>query len=232
MADKKTASKTILLPVGRLINHSLFERDIYKDEKTGAEGKPLYKAEVAFDPADVTGKDSFEDACADVIEEEWGADAANDFLDGKEGYFTPFKDGDALAADRAARGKEGDAYKGKLVLRVNTKWNAEGEDGPGGVHVVDEDAETISFADRGKVFNGSYGILAVTLKPREEDEEYTENRVKKTRKMRGVTVYLKGWQRTGGEDADRLKSATANPFKPTGRVKPGAGEPVVRRRRG
>ena len=49
MADNEVKKQRHTLPQGRVINHSLFQRDIYKDER-GNEADPTYKIELAFDP--------------------------------------------------------------------------------------------------------------------------------------------------------------------------------------
>ena len=52
---KKEAKHVFALPEGRLINHSLFERDAYTPER-GAPGKPMYKVELAFDKNQIAGR--------------------------------------------------------------------------------------------------------------------------------------------------------------------------------
>ena len=120
------------LPEGRVINCALFEKDVYVNPK-GEAGKPSYKIEIAFDPDDVEGEDTFEDKLIDFAIEKWGDGAEEDFLDGK--IRNPFLDGDKLAKRREANEKPGDAYKGKLVIRAHTLFNRDGRDGPGGIAV-------------------------------------------------------------------------------------------------
>ncbi len=131
-----TEVKTFLLPEGRVINASLFEKDTYTDAQGNA-GKPSYKIEVAFEPDDVEGEGTIEDALIDHACEKWGDGAEKDYLDGK--MRSPLLDGDKLAEKREARGKPGDAYKGKLVIRAHTLFNKDGEDAPGGIQVWNDD---------------------------------------------------------------------------------------------
>jgi hypothetical protein len=225
MAAEKNKIVTYVLPEGRGINLSLFTRDVYTDE-AGKEGKPMYKAEVAFDPKDVTGEGTIEDTLADVIEAEWGKAAADLFLnegsnaDGTILYNSPFLDGDELAKRRVEKGKEGDAYKGTLVLRCNTLYNKDGEPDAGGIAVYDADAQPIEPVRQSEIFNGCYGHVAVTFKATEREVPGARGKMVK---VRGVKAFLQGFQKTRGEEADKLKSAAASPFKPVGRQAPEAG---------
>lgn len=204
---KKDEKVKIMSPVGRLINGSLFEKDVYTDAK-GREGTPAYKAEMAFDEGDV---EELEDAAVEVAIEEWGDDAEDEFFDGDIHFLI---EGDELAKKRERDGKQGDAYKGKLILRTSTIFNANGDDAPGGVYVCDEDAEAIDFSDRGKIYNGCYGKVSVTLEPYE------------IRGDRGVKAYLNGFQFV--RDGERLRSSDPSQlFKPTAKS-----EGKGRRRRG
>jgi len=219
MAAEKKKTVIHVLPEGRGINLSLFVRDVYTDEK-GVEGKPMYKAEVAFDPKDVTGEGTIEDVMADIVAAEWGEVAAEKFLSGEDGYHSPFLDGNDLAARRAEKGKEGDAYKGKLVLRCNTLYNKDGEADAGGIAVYDADAEAIEPVRQSEVFNGCYGNVAVSFKPTEREVLGAKGKMVK---VRGLKAYLQGFQKTRGEESDKLKSASASPFKPVGRATAEAG---------
>lgn len=202
----------IQTPVGRVINHSLWEKDAYKDER-GREAKPQYKIELAFDPDDI---EEFENKVVEAAEAKWGASAGKDYDDGK--IRSPIIEGDVIADDREKRGKKGDAYRGKVVIRASTAFNKHGEDGPGGVYVCDENAEEIDFASRDKIYRGCYGIAIVELSP------YTVDR------QDGVTLYLKGFQFV--KDGDRLSGdGVAGLFKPMAAPSSG-GESQGRRRRG
>ena len=103
---------------------------------------------------------------------------------------SPLLVGDDLAAAREAKGKKGDAYKGKIVIRASTIYNKHGEDGPGGVPVFDEDVAEIDFASRDKIYNGVEGEAAITISCYE------------IRGERGVKLYLSAFRRTG--DGERL----------------------------
>ena len=206
MSDNQPQEATVT-PKARLINRSLFEKDAYT--APGQEpGTPMYKAEIALDPDDPEFED-FEDAMFDYIENQ-GHDPDDVAL--------PFIDGDDLAKDREARNKPGDAYRGKEVLRVNTIYNHEGEDAPGGVEVYDEDVKRVSIQHGDKLYRGCLVRVAVTFKIWKDP---------KTRQHR-LKCYLKSVQKVG--DGERLKSAAdhSNLFEPAERK---AGEGRRRRRR-
>ena len=59
------------LPEGRVINCALFEKDVYTNPK-GEAGKPSYKIEIAYDPADVEGENTFEDQLIFYAIDKWG----------------------------------------------------------------------------------------------------------------------------------------------------------------
>lgn len=211
MADKNEVIQWVS-PEGRLINGSLFEKDTYKDAKSGREGEPAYKAEMAFDDGDEIAE--LEDMIVQAIVDEWGDAAEKDYDDGK--IESPLHDGDELAKRKEDKNKPGDAYKGKVVIRASTKFNAEGVDGPGGVYVADTNAEALAFTDRARVYNGCMGKVVVTISPWSID------------KRRGVTLYLKGFQLTGPGERLRSGSSVAGAFKP---VEGGASKEGGRRRR-
>lgn len=217
----KDKAEVILLPEGRLINHSLFERDAYKANEKSAPGKPMYKVEMAYDPDQVTGEGTIEDRLADAIDAKWGVKAAEAWLNGERGYISNLLSGDDLAAKRADKGKEGDAYKGKIVIRANTSFNRDGIEAPGGAKVYAPDTSIIGIVEgnQGEVYNGCYGHVAVTISTYED-----------SRGDKGVKCYLTAFQKT--KDGPRLKSEdnTAALFKPvagTGSADTGG----VRRRR-
>ena len=154
-------------PEGRLINNSLFERDIFKDSK-GNEGKPRYNVEIAFEPDQVTGEAAegqpltLEDQLFNYAEEKWGEGAGQNFLDGK--IRSPLLDGDNLAAKREKRGKVGDAYKGMIIIRAHTLYNKHGEEAPGGIQIWDEDIAKMEDVDaKEKCFNGSRGAARLSI---------------------------------------------------------------------
>ena len=90
MTEARQEKKTILTPVGRLINEALFEKDQFNEEATAN-----YKIEMAFSWDDVN---DLEDALQDHAEEKWGEGAGQDFLDGK--IRSPLLDGDKLKKKR------------------------------------------------------------------------------------------------------------------------------------
>lgn len=198
MADKKEA-KTYVTTEGRLINGSLFERDIFKSE-AGGEAKPTYRAEMAFEAGQL---DEIIDAAFSAAVEEFG-DVQLD-VDGGD-IQTPIKVGDELAAARAAKSKPGDAYKGKVVLRASTQYSQTGDMGPGGVAIYDASNSPITIMDKQLVYNGCYGKVGISI------GTYTVN------KTRGVKFYLKAFQKT--REGERLASVADHStlFKPVGRV--------------
>lgn len=187
MAKKDKEPVRLMTPTGRLVNNSLFEKDIYKDEK-GREADPSYKMEMVFDIDEEF--EAFEAEIVAAAVDEWGAGAEDDYWEGK--MQTPISDGDVKAAEREEKGKNGDAYKGKLVVRAHTIFNRNGEDAPGGVYVCNAQAEELDFAERGAVYNGCHGKASVQVSTYDI-------------KGRGVTLYLNGFQFV--EDGERLRGA-------------------------
>ena len=206
-AIKEKAEVILIDAEGRGINLSLFERDAFQNDSGGAPGKPMYKAEMAYNPADI---EEIEDRMADFAEKVWGKGAGDQFLNGENGFINPFIDGDMLAKAREDKGKTGDAYKGKKILRVKTAFNKDGVEGPGGARVFGPDLSPVGIMEgnQSEVFNGCYGKIAVTLK---EYKDYPR------RGDKGITVYLSAFQKTRGEASDALRSeggGAPNPFKP------------------
>jgi hypothetical protein len=202
MSDEKTV-EVIGTPEGRLINGSLFEKETYTDDR-GVEGTPAYKIEMAFDPEDVGG---LETKVIEAAVEKWGPQAEQDYLDGK--IRDPLKDGDELAAARVAKGKKGDAYEGKIVIRANTIWNKHGEDGPGGISVYKEDGATeLVIGEYGTIFNGCMGVAALTVHAYDGIGGGQP----------GVKFYLSAFQKTG--EGERLMGERdySQVFKPVGRT--------------
>jgi len=182
-------AKKIVTPVGRIINGSLFTKEIYTNEK-GQEGTPSYKLEMAFEP---DALEDLEDAIVQCAIDEWGDDADDDYDNGD--IRSPIHDGDELAKKREKKGKSGDAYAGMEIIRASTIYNAHGEDAPGGIYVADAAAEQLTFDERGKVYNGSYGIAIVTPSA----YEISGNR--------GVTLYLQAYQ--FAKDGEPLRGVNA-----------------------
>lgn len=216
--ETKEAPKVHLLPPGRLINHSLFVKDAYVDDK-GREAVPSYKIEMAFEPGDVEGEGLFDELLAEAAVRHWGESAWDDFFAGK--IKSPLLDGDKLAAKRERKGKPGDAYKGKKVLRAKTIYNKDGVDGPGGVQVFDEAVKEIGAGNMNEIYQGCFGQVAVTINCYEDNDGDP-----------AMSCYLSAFQKTG--DGERLVTPKDHStlFKPVGRTAAAAnGEAPARRRR-
>jgi hypothetical protein len=209
--QKKEPAEVILLPVGRLINESLFELDTY--EWNGKTVEPGYTAELAFDPGAL---EDIENKLADAAAAEWSESAYAEYDNGQ--IVVPIKSGDDMARKREANGKAGDAYKGKDVIRANTQFNKFGQSmAPGGVAVYGPDAQEITIQNRQDIYSGCFGQAAVTI------ATYLTNDGK-----RALKFYLCGFQKTA--DGEKLVSPRdlSTVFKPVGRTE---GAPVTRRRR-
>ncbi len=180
-----TTNTAWLLPEGRLINQALFIKDQYNDKAT-----PCYKLELAFDDKDL---DDAEARLMAAAVDKWGAGADQD-----KNLILPFLDGDTLAAKRESKGKEGDAYKGKVVIRANTIYNSEGNDADGGISVYGIETEPLSIVlgNSKEVYAGCYGYAAVTIGT--YTEEKTDNRALK--------FYLTAFKKS--KDGDALSSGS------------------------
>ena len=198
-------AKVHLTPQGRVINHSLFNRDQYTPAK-GQPGTPSYKIEMAFE------KEALNDifnACLDYAVETWGEGA-------EDGVVIPIKDGDEMAAKREKLGKPGDAYAGMDVIRASTQFNRHGEKGPGGIQVLLQDKSLVTALNESEVYQGCYGIAAITI------SGYAEERTGNN----AITFYLSAFQKT--DDGERLVTQKdhSDLFKAVGRVAPAEGESV------
>lgn len=218
----KKERPVFLLPEGRLINHALFERDVYEDPR-GKKGDPMYKIEMAYDPKQIEGEGTIEDKLLEAALDEWGdtKKIEDEFFNGT--IRIPFIDGNKLAAKREEKGKQGDAYKGKLIIRCNTKFNKDGIEGPGGVSVYDENVNEVGpvQGNTGLIYLGCYGIPAVTISAGRDvgsDDKH-------------VKFWLVSFQKT--RDGEKLAGSrdTSKLFKPVGRTE-GGGDGERRRRRG
>ena len=191
--EKKTSVQQRLLPVGRVINHSLFRKEQFNEKAT-----PSYKIELAFDKGEL---DDFYNQCLDYANETWGAGS-------EDAVIIPIKDGDEMAAKRKKDGKPGDAYAGKDVIRANTIYNKDGDDGDGGIQVLNVDVSPIGPANASEIYLGCLGIAAVTF-GNYQDQATGNN---------AITLYLAAFQKTA--DGERLVTAKdySGLFKPVGRV--------------
>lgn len=201
MTDKtQEAAEIIVLEEGRLINHSLFTRDQFN-----AQAEAYYKVEVAFDE-DVLN--DFHNKCLDAAVATWGEGADDDAA-----LVVPIIDGNKLAKKRKANDKPGEAYEGKEVLRAKTKYNSDGEDGPGGVAVYAPDNSEIGPANQSLIYQGCYGKVAITV------STYVDNDGN-----HAVTAYLVAFQKT--RDGERLVTPRDHSklFKAVGRAPATEGE--------
>jgi hypothetical protein len=213
---KKEPAELILLPEGRLINNALFERDQYDEKSTLA-----YKAEIAI-PKD--------DKAFEAIIDKLYAAAEAAGLPGNEKFTVDggdvacgIIDGDDYAKKRERVGKPADAYKGHWVIRAASKFNSQGVEGPGGMAVYNEEAEPVTIQNQGVVYNGCYGILAVTISVYVDDGKGGTG-------LPSTKFYLAGFQKS--RDGERFAAARdmSSVFKPLGKAAAaGGGE---RRRRG
>jgi hypothetical protein len=207
---KKEPAEVVLLPEARLINNALFERDQFNDK-----AKPAYKIEVAIHKDD-KGLDAVIDKLYGFAEQ--NGLKADEKLDVDGGEITSgIIDGDKIAKKRERDGKPADAYKDHWVIRASTAFNRDGVDGPGGAAVFDENAEPVLIVNQGVVYNGCYGIAAVTMKTYKDDESG----------LPAFGFYLAGFQKT--KDGEKFASARdlSSVFKPLGK----AGAPAEGRRR-
>ena len=148
----ETKNEIFLLPEGRLIIGTLFERDVYKDKDTGAEGKPKYKVVLAFNPDQVIGEGTIEDKMADAIAAAYGNEIADEWLISprRADRISPLKDGNEIAKEREANGKESEATKGKIILTADSIYNKDGLEGPGGFNVYGPDCAPIAVVVNSK----------------------------------------------------------------------------------
>ncbi len=209
--EKKTFEVTT--PVGRLINHALFERDQFDDK-----AKFKYNIEMAFETGDVTGEGSedeptLEDVLWEAAEHFWGEGSGNEFLEGQ--IRSPLLDGDKLKKKREANGKVGDAYESLTVVRAGTIFNRDGFEGPGGAVVWDENVKAVMPVDRGKVYQGSMGCALLTVGSYIDTDPRTDEEIK------CLMFYLKAYQFTGDGDKLAAMSDTAGAFKKVGKAAKG-----------
>ncbi len=203
MADKEK-NDVILLPEGRVINHSMFVKDEFK-------GKIAYRLELAFDEK---YEEDLLDLLFDFAEDTWGGDAEKDYKN--EDLILPLKDGDKMARKRERNDKDGSAYEGKFILRSKTNFNKDGLDAPGGIQVYNEAVEMIEGANQGEIYRGCYGVAAVEFASYEDDDG-----------VNAVNVYLKAFQKTRDGDPIAGSADHSSLFEATKK----AGKSKKRRRR-
>jgi hypothetical protein len=208
----------IMVEGARMINSSLFVKDTYEGTK-GKPGTPAYKIEIAIPKNDKDFEavlDKLVNEGLDHLEVQGDLD-----LDGGD-VSSGIKDGDVLAKKREKNGKQGDAYKGHYVIRAKTIFNKHGEDGPGGITVLDENAEPIVPPDTSDIYNGCYVNVLLSVGSYVDSETGNDS----------LNYYLTGVQKV--KDGERLVAQrdVAAAFKPIGRARSADGEPAGRRRRG
>lgn len=211
---KKEPKKQFTLPEGRMINGSLFDRDAFNEKDA-----PAYKIEVAIDPKLLT--DEFIDEILEEVakQHKMDFDEIADMYDSGD-LKSPFLDGDKMASKRERKGKPGDAYKGKIVIRAKTIYDREGSpETNNGVMTYDEEVNEVKkVGGEGVFYNGCEVTAAVTVNAYETNEGEL-----------AFSFYLVAVQKIA--DGEKLTSPAdhSNLFKPVGRDKAGAG--ATRRRR-
>lgn len=193
--DKEIGTVQVTMPEGRLLFGHLVTRDAYKEGD-----QEQYKVTMAYEPDDL---DDLQDAMIDLAIQTWGLGADDNLL-------MPIKDGDKVAAGKVKEGRKGDIYEGKLILNASTKFNRDGDDDEGGAMVYDEVVEVMSNMDiKKKVFNGSHGVLAVTLDTWMKTLDDGDKRY-------AIKAYFTAFQHTRGDAEDRIaqQSDHSSLFKP------------------
>lgn len=197
----------LMFPEGRVINNSLLVRDAFKSSEKAQASAPMYRVEMAYDQA----------ALAEVMDKlfewakgEYGEDIYFD-IDGKPDdagpntleIVTPFIDGNAQKAKRERKGKQGDAYAGKVVVRSKTQFNRDGLDAEGGADIWNGALEPITAINRSELYNGMFANVAVA------PAAYDTNEGKP-----GITFYFKALQKTRDGDPLVSKQDTSKLFQP------------------
>lgn len=196
-------TKVFVLPEGRLINESLFEKDQFNEEATAS-----YKIEIAIENnADF---EAVEEQLYQAAVAEWGEEVVDKEWD-DDAILLPFKDGDKMARNREEKGKPGDAYKGMTVVRAHTIYNKDGSNASGGIQVYDTDLSEIVGATRGTIYPGCYGIAGVTVGC------YTDSRSGD----HALMFYLSAFQKTKGGERLVTASDHSKLFKPVGKKEGG-----------
>ena len=196
MSKKETdKSADAFIIRGRLINASLFVKDQFNDKAT-----PSYKAEIAF-KEDSSEHIDLENRLFDFADDKWGKGAGDD-----ADLVIPLISGNKLAKKREKKDKDGEAYKGMMVVRANTIYNKDGQDGPGGIQVFDQDVEEIGASNQGEIYPGCYVEMGVVIGTYEDDDGNN-----------ALKFYLSAMQKV--KDGEKLVSSAdrSGLFKPVGR---------------
>jgi hypothetical protein len=217
-----------------LINNSFFVKDAYKDPKTGKVATPSYKAEVAYVTDDLLVPDGIVDQAFAWAQEEFGADIYFD-IDadtlapeekvGKSMIKTPFLAGSKLKAKREKKGKNGDAYDGKTVIRFNTLYNKDGIDAPGGIEVYNERVEPVGIVEgnQNEIYNGCEVIIRASF--------HSYGDLGDDDDPAGFKFYLKAAQKSGDGQRIRQQTSSAGAFAPLAAGGSGAAPSGARRGR-
>lgn len=133
----------VVVGEGRILFPNLFEPKRVK--KAGREvGEPNYSVLFLMEP-DAEHMTTLKGVVRQVIEAQWpGRDAKELKL--------PFQRGEKLAEDAAAKGQDGDFYRGKVAIRARSKYAPE---------VVGRNYAPVTNAS--DVYSGCYGWLEVNV---------------------------------------------------------------------
>ena len=186
MAEEQN-NEVFTLPEGRVINAHLFVRDQYNEKSV-----PSYKLEITI-PQGSAEADELEDKLLDFAVDTWGDGADED-----EYLKLPLIDGNKLARKREKNGKDGSAYKDMWVIRMSTIFNKDGQDGPGGIQVYDEEVEPVTPARSSEIYAGCYGEAAVVIGTYQGDDAGPD----RDEEFNGLKFYLAAFQKT--KDGERL----------------------------
>jgi hypothetical protein len=215
---KKEPKELILLPEGRLLNNALFERDQYDDA-----AKPMYKIEVAIPKS---AEKEFDDLVNRLYEEaeKNGLPSNEKFtIDGGDAP-CGIIDGDEYAKKRERQNKPADAYKDHWIIRAASLYNKDGNEGPGGMAVYDEDGKEVTIQTQSKVYNGCYGFGCVTLGTYTDDGKNGSG-------LTAVKFYLAGFQKSKDGEKFSVGRDLSSVFKPLGRKSSGENADAGSRRR-
>jgi hypothetical protein len=135
----------IVTPKFTVLFPNLFEPKAVVDPKTGKQSEPTYGITMLFDPADVK---PLWDVIQKVARMNWPNDSAEEL---RTKTF-PIKDGDKEKARAEAKGKSGDFYAGKKVLKAKSKFQP-GIIGPNKQKVLDPQ----------RIYSGCVGIAEINF---------------------------------------------------------------------
>lgn len=132
---------TIVTPEFQMVFPNLDKPRAFK--QNGKEkGEPMYGLTMLFTPADV---EVLKKKAAEAAKAKWPSRAFSELK-------FPFHNGDTLAAKAEAARKDGSFYKGKVVIKANSKFAPQ---------VVGPDKQPL--IDMKKVFSGCYGYAELNF---------------------------------------------------------------------